>query len=74
MFVEQPLATLVSAKYFFTDLGKAKGCYTNTIVIHSLKVYVILFLPWLYGAVTPKQLEKVLPVKLDGVVPVDNRH
>ena len=35
------------------DLGKAKGCSTNTVVFK----WLILFLQWVYGPVTPKPLE-----------------
>ena len=45
------------------DPGKARGCFINSLVINWLITYsVSLFLPHLYGAATPKQLEIALPV------------
>ena len=46
------------------DLGKAKGCFTNNVMILSINIIklVTLFLPWLYGATKPKRLKMVLPV------------
>ena len=47
---------------FVADPGEARGCSTNSLVIHSFSHSVSLFLPQLYGAATPKQLEIALPV------------
>ena len=43
---------------FLADPGETRGCSTNSLVIHS----VSLFLPQFYSAATPKQLEMALPV------------
>ena len=47
---------------FLADLGKARGCSTNSLVIHSFIKSVITFLPQLYGAAMPKRFEIALPV------------
>ena len=47
---------------FLADPGEARGCSTNSLVINSLIKSVILFLPQLYGAATPKLLEIALSV------------
>ena len=53
---------LTNKQIFLADPGEARGCSTNSFVIHSFIDSVILFLPQLYSAVTPKQLEIALPV------------
>ena len=47
---------------YLADPGKARGCSTNSLMIHKLIKSVTLFLPQLYGAATPKRLEIELPV------------
>ena len=47
---------------FLADPGEARGGSINSLVINSLIKSVILFLPQLYSAVTPKMLELSLPV------------
>ena len=40
------------------DPGKARGCFTNSVVIesliHSVSEWVSLFLPWLFDTIKPK--------------------
>ena len=60
---------LLGRRYWFLSVclagppGKARGFSSNTSVTHSL-IHSLshLFLPQLYGAATPKQLEIGLPV------------
>ena len=41
---------------FLADPGEAKGCSTNSLVIHKL-IQSAFFFPQVYGAAKPKRLE-----------------
>ena len=51
-----------NSNILLADPGKARGSSTNTFVINSLTDSVSLFLPELYGAAAPNQLEIAFPV------------
>ena len=42
---------------YLADLGEARGCSTNSLVINSVSESVSLFLSQLYAAATPKCLD-----------------
>ena len=62
------ISNIIFNKKYLADPGKARGCFTNTFVIHSFINSVSHpLVKYLYSAVTPRRLKMVLPVQKQNI-------